>query len=112
MIRNTDPLGVVHRVSEVERIEDGPFLLDLQIVVVEKAQDLLLDLHNVRNKQEQCPVVVKVALTEANSELDKVLNLLIPSWNFRWEFRNTQDRLTIGILCNNEVHRNLLDHLA
>jgi len=50
MSRNTHPLGVVHRVSEVERIDDGPFLLDFQIVVVEKAQDLLLDLHAVRNK--------------------------------------------------------------
>jgi hypothetical protein len=30
----TDPLGVIYRVSEVERINDGPFLLDLQIVVV------------------------------------------------------------------------------
>ena len=42
-----DPLGVMHRVSDVERIHDGPFLLDLQIVVVEKAQNLLLDLHDV-----------------------------------------------------------------
>jgi hypothetical protein len=46
----TDPLGVMHRVREVERIHDGPFLLYLQIVVVEKAQDLLLDLHAVRVK--------------------------------------------------------------
>ena len=44
----TNPLGVMDRVSEVERINDGPFLLDLQIVVVEKAQDLLLDLHAVK----------------------------------------------------------------
>jgi hypothetical protein len=73
-------------VSEVEGIDDGPFLLELEIVVVEKAQDLLLDLHAVRNKKEQCPIVVKVALTEANSELDKVLHLLIPSWNLLWEF--------------------------
>ena len=36
------------RVGEVERIHDGPFLLDLQVVVVEKTQDLLLDLHAVR----------------------------------------------------------------
>ena len=49
--------------SEVERIHDGPFLLDLQIVVVEVAQDLLLDLHAVRNKKEECSVVVKIALT-------------------------------------------------
>ena len=48
MAKITDPLGVMHRVSEVERIHDGPFLLDLQIVVVEKAQNLLLDLHAVR----------------------------------------------------------------
>ena len=34
-----DPLEVMHRVGEVERIHDGPFLLDLQIVVVEKAQN-------------------------------------------------------------------------
>ena len=34
--------------SEVEKINNGPFLLDLQIVVVEKTQDLLLDLHVVR----------------------------------------------------------------
>jgi hypothetical protein len=33
----TDPLEVMYRVSEVERIHDGPFFLDLQIVVVEKA---------------------------------------------------------------------------
>jgi hypothetical protein len=46
----THPLRVMHRVSEVERINDGPFLLDLQVVVVEKAQDLLLDLHTVRIK--------------------------------------------------------------
>jgi hypothetical protein len=32
-----DPLGIIHRVSEVERIHDGLILLDLQIVVVEKA---------------------------------------------------------------------------
>jgi hypothetical protein len=72
-------------VSEVEGIDDGPFLLELEIVVVEKAQDLL-DLHAVRNKKEQCPIVVKVALTEANSELYKVLHLLIPTWNVLWEF--------------------------
>ena len=36
------------RMSEVERIYDGPFLLDLQVVVVEKAQDLFLDLHAIR----------------------------------------------------------------
>ena len=46
----TNPLGVMDMVSEVERINDGPFFLDLQIVVVEKAQDLLLDLHAVRIK--------------------------------------------------------------
>jgi hypothetical protein len=46
----TDPLGVMHRVNEMERIHDGPFLLGLQIVVVEKAQNLLLDLHIVRIK--------------------------------------------------------------
>jgi hypothetical protein len=51
MIRYTDSLGVVHRVSEVERINDGLFLLDLEIVVIEIAQDLLLDLHVVKNKQ-------------------------------------------------------------
>ena len=45
-----DPLRVMYRVSEVEGIHDGPFLLDLQIIVVEKAQDLLLDLHVVRIK--------------------------------------------------------------
>ena len=48
MAKFNSPLGVMHRVSEVERIHDGPFLLDLQIVVVEKAQNLLLDLHAVR----------------------------------------------------------------
>jgi hypothetical protein len=50
LIRITDPLRVMHRVSEVERIDDSPFLLDLKIVVVEKAQDLLLDLHAVRHE--------------------------------------------------------------
>jgi len=50
MAKITDPLGVMHRVSEMERIHDGPFLLGLQIVVVEKAQNLLLDLHIVRIK--------------------------------------------------------------
>jgi hypothetical protein len=40
----------MHRMSEVERIHDGPFLLDLQIVVVEIAQDILLDLHAIRIK--------------------------------------------------------------
>ena len=46
----THPLQGMHRVSEVERINDGQFLLDLQVVVVEKAQNLLLDLHAVRIK--------------------------------------------------------------
>jgi hypothetical protein len=50
MTRIIDPLRGMHRVSEVERIDDGPFLLDLKIVVVEKAQDLLLDLHAFRNE--------------------------------------------------------------
>jgi hypothetical protein len=43
----TDPLRVMQRVSEVERVDDGPFLLHLQIVVVKEAQDLLLDLDAV-----------------------------------------------------------------
>ena len=51
MIRDTDPLGIMHRVSEVKRIDDGPFLLDLEIVVIEVAQDLLLDLDAVRNEK-------------------------------------------------------------
>jgi hypothetical protein len=42
-----DPLRVMYRMSEMERIHDGPFLLHLQIVVVEKTQDLHLDLHVV-----------------------------------------------------------------
>ena len=46
----TDPLEGMHGVSEVERIHNGPFLLDLHIVVVEEAQDLLLDFHAVRIK--------------------------------------------------------------
>jgi hypothetical protein len=25
----TDPLGIMHRISEVERVNDGPFLIDL-----------------------------------------------------------------------------------
>jgi hypothetical protein len=50
MAKFTDPLRVMIRVSEVERINDGPFLLDLHVVVVEEAQDLLLDLHAVRIK--------------------------------------------------------------
>ncbi len=47
-VKITYPLGVMDRVCEVERIDDGPFFFDLQIVVVEKAQDLLLDLNAVR----------------------------------------------------------------
>jgi hypothetical protein len=81
----TNPLRVIHRVSEVERIDDSPFLLDLEVVVVEIARDLLLELHAVRIKEEQCSVVVKVALTKTNGELDEVLNLLIPTWNLPWE---------------------------
>jgi hypothetical protein len=50
MAKIIDPLGVMPMVSEVERIHDGPFLLDLQIVVVEKAQNLFLDLHAVKIK--------------------------------------------------------------
>ena len=46
----TNPLGGLHGVSEVERVHNGPFLLDLHIVVVEEAQDLFLDLHAVRIK--------------------------------------------------------------
>ena len=59
----------MHRVNEVERIRDGPFLLGLQIIVVEKAQNLLLVLPIVRIKYDQCPVVVKIALTETIGEL-------------------------------------------
>jgi hypothetical protein len=55
---------------------------------------------------------VKIALTETNGELDKLLNLLIPIWNLPWEFRNSWDRQTIRILCNDEVHRSLMQHLA
>jgi hypothetical protein len=33
----TDPLERVNMVSEVERIHDSPFLLNLQIVIIEKA---------------------------------------------------------------------------
>ena len=108
----THLLRGMHRVSEVERINDGPFLLHLQVVVVEKTQNFLLDLHVVRIEKEESTVVVKIALTEANREFDKVLNLLIPIWNLSWEFRNSWDRQTIWILCNNEVHRRLLLHLA
>jgi len=36
------------RVSEVEAIHDGPLLLNLKIIVVEKAKDLLLDLNAIR----------------------------------------------------------------
>ena len=50
MAKSTDPFRVMHGVSEVERIHDSPFLFDLQVVVVEKTQDLLLDLHAVRIK--------------------------------------------------------------
>jgi hypothetical protein len=50
MANITDPLRVMQRMSEVEEIHDGPFLLDLKIVVVEKAQDLFLDLHAIRIK--------------------------------------------------------------
>ena len=77
--------------SEVERINDCPFLLHLQVVVVQKAEDLLLDLIAVRIKEEECPVVVKVALTKSNCEFDEVLNLLIPSWNLRRKFGNSWD---------------------
>jgi hypothetical protein len=55
---------------------------------------------------------VKIALTKTNGELDKVLNLLIPSWNLPREFRNSWDRQTIRILCNDEVHRSLMQQLA
>jgi len=99
-------------VSEVERIDDGPFLLDLQVVVVEEAQDLLLDLHTVRIKKERCTAVVKVGLTKDNGELDEVMKLFIPSWNLIRGFGNTWDRQAIGILSNNEVDCSLLDHLA
>jgi hypothetical protein len=44
----TNPLRVMDRVSEVEAIHDGPLLFHLQIVVVEKAKDLLLDLHAIK----------------------------------------------------------------
>jgi hypothetical protein len=39
-------------VSKVERIYDGSFFLDLQIVVVEKTQNLFLDLHAFGIKYE------------------------------------------------------------
>jgi hypothetical protein len=69
-------------------------------------------LHTIRIKKEQCTVVVKVALTKTNGELDEVINLFIPSWNLIRGFGNAWDRQAIGILCNNEVDCNLLDHLA
>ena len=50
MAQITDPLEVLNRVSEVEGIHDGPFLLDFKIVIVEKALDFLLDLHAVKIK--------------------------------------------------------------
>ena len=78
----------MNRVSEVERINDGAFFLDHQIIVVQKAQYLLLDLHAVRIKQEECLVVVKITLIEANCEFDKVLNMFIPIRNLSWDFRN------------------------
>ena len=55
---------------------------------------------------------MKIALTKTNGELDKVLNLLIPIWNLPREFRNSWDRQTIRILCNDEVHRSFMQHLA
>ena len=42
------------KVSEVERIHDGPFLHGLQIDV-EKAQNLLFDLHIVKIKYDFYP---------------------------------------------------------
>ena len=92
MVTIIDPLRGLQRVSEVERINNGPFLLHLQVVVVEKTQNLLLNLHAVRVKYEESTVIVKITLTEANGELDKVLNLLIPIWDLTWEFRNSWDR--------------------
>ena len=112
MANFTDPLRVMHRVSEVQRIHDCPLLFDFQVVVVEKAQDFLLDLHAVRIKEEQCPIIMKVPLTKTNGELDKVLNLLIPTWNLSRDIGNSWNWQTIGILCNNEVHCSLLNHLA
>jgi hypothetical protein len=55
---------------------------------------------------------VKIALTEANGELDKVLNLLIPIWYLAWKFGDSWDMQTIGILCNNEVHCRLVQQLS
>ena len=92
MAEKTNPLGVMDRVSEVERIDDCPFLLDLEVVVIKEAQDLLLDVHTVRIEKEQCTVIVKIPLTEAYGELHKVLNLFIPKWNLPREFRNSWDR--------------------
>ena len=102
----------MNMVSEVKRIHNGSFLLDLQIVVVEKAQNLPIDLHAIMIEWEECSVVVKIALTKANGELDKVLNLLIPIRNLLCKFENSWDTQTIGILCNNEVHCSLVEHLA
>ena len=107
-----DPLGVTHRVNEMERIHDGPFLLDLWIVVVEKAQNLLFDLNAVMIEWEECPVVVKIALTKSSGELNKILNLLIPIRNLLCKFENSWDTQPIGIRCNNEVHCSLLQHIA
>jgi hypothetical protein len=50
MAKITDPLRVMYRVSKMKRIHDDSFILDLHIVVVEKVQNLFLDLHAVEIK--------------------------------------------------------------
>jgi hypothetical protein len=72
---------LIERICEVEGIDDCPFLLDFEIVVLEVSRYLLLHNYAVWIKQEEGTVVVEVLYREGHHDLEKFWVESIPSGN-------------------------------
>src|ERR1700736_1408021 len=104
--------GGIHRIGQVQAINDSPLILDLKLIILEESYHFSLHRRTVKIKQKECSIIMKIGKSKCHQHVEKTWNVGIPRENLRWRIRDTWNPKTIWVIRNNEVHSRFLLQLA
>jgi hypothetical protein len=102
----------IHQICKVQAVNDGPLILDLEIVILEVVRDILSHARAIKIEQQESTIIVKICNIKGNHESQEVWNVAILMRNLSRRIRNTRHSQSIRILHNNGVHYRLLLELT
>ena len=102
----------IHQICKVQAVNDGPLILDFEIIILEVVRDFLFHVRAIRIEQEESTIVVKICSNKGNHESQEVWNVAIPMKDLSRWIKNTRHLQSIRILYDNEVYYRLLLELT